>query len=287
MAQKKDNPLNYVLAFVIIVCAVNYNNLKELISSRVSTNLSAPSGQSSSSGQSSQPVPSRVKPQKPKPVYDAAVAMSKRVWYYPNNSLPHLNTDDYKKVVGDLARIQHKLMIDRSKAKILPSVVIGYGEWQNKECNEALPTIGLYYKGGPCEGNITVNFADGNTYYEHPIEVMTTLAHEWGHHLVNISGQNISDITNELVSDCFAGLYLAYLDKYGLVTESEIQNTIRMMSQIGNYEGFQHGTPQQRVRGLVAGAYYVSNPTIQENAFEWNRYCKELDSIIDLSKGLP
>ena len=228
----------------------------------------------------------KAKPSKPKPVYDPAVAMSKRVWYYPNYNLPHLNTDDYKKVVGDLARIQDKLMIDRSKAKILPNVVIGYGEWQKKECNEALPTLGMYASGGPCVGNITVNFTANNVFYEHPIEVMTTLAHEWGHHIVNISGQNISRITNELVSDCFAGLYLAYLDDFGLVSESEIKSTIRMMAQIGNFDGFEHGTPKQRVNGLIAGAFYGSDPRNQENAAAWNTYCKELDSIIDLSKGL-
>lgn len=93
-------------------------------------------------------------------------------------------------------------------------MLIGQGKWDNYECRKPLPTLDLYMYGPQCNSLITVNFTNGTLSYEHQIEVLTTLAHEWGHHLIRLSGRKVSGINNELLSDCFAGIYHAYLHKY-------------------------------------------------------------------------
>lgn len=231
------------------------------------------------------------KSQDPFPIktFDAAIAMKSRVSFFPSDNQTALNTTDYKKVTGDLARIQYKLLIQRSRAKELPEVLIGQGAWNNKLCNQHLPSLGIYQYGGTnCNQLITVNFTDGNNFYEHQIEVIITLAHEWGHHLINLSGEKISGINNELLSDCFAGVYLAYLHKYNALSEQEFNNGVKMMTQIGDTHGTSiHGTKYQRANGLISGYGYAHNRHDKKNAINWNSFCKGLENIIDLSKGLP
>lgn len=220
---------------------------------------------------------------------DPAVAMQSRVYYFPSDNLHTLNTTDYKKVSGDLARVQQKLLIKRSRANEFPEVLIGQGSWRTENCNKFLPTIGSYQYGGTdCDQLITVNFTDGNRWYEHQIEVIITLAHEWGHHIINLSGERISRISNELLSDCFAGVYLAYLHKHGALTEDEFYKGVRMMTQIGNTHGTGiHGSKAQRANGLISGYKYSFKQNDQESQANWNSYCKGLENVIDLSKGLP
>ena len=220
--------------------------------------------------------------------YDAAVAIKDRVTFYADSRFPHLTTEDYKKSAGDLARIQFKMLKNRAQAKNYPTVLIGNGSWRDEACNEGLPTLGLYQYGRDCNELITVNFEAGNLNYEYQIEVLVTLAHEWGHHLINLSGENISGINNELLADCFAGVYLAYLDKYDAITEKEVRDTVKMMSQIGNTHGTGiHGTPAQRVNGLLSGAMFFDNPSDPQNQENWNSYCKGLEDVIDVRKPLP
>ena len=228
-------------------------------------------------------------PVTPKKAYDAAIAMQQKVFYYPDDSLPSLKTDDYKKAAGDLARIQHKLLINRGRSKDLPTVLIGLGVWKNEKCNQRLPSIGIYQYGGTdCDQLITVNFTDGNLWYEHQIEIIITLAHEWGHHIINLSGEKVSGISNELLSDCFAGVYLAYLHKHGALSEQEFYNGVRLMTQIGNTHGTGiHGSSYQRRNGLISGYGRAFNQYDQESQANWDSYCKGLENVIDLSRGLP
>ena len=60
------------------------------------------------------------------------------------------------------------------------------------------------------------------------------------------------------------------------------------MSEIGNTHGTGiHGTPAQRRNGLMSGALFASNPRERDNQNLWNSFCKGLDNVIDLSRGLP
>lgn len=220
--------------------------------------------------------------------YDAAIEIKDRVSFYPDSRYNYLNTDDYKRAAGDLARIQYRMLKKRGVSKTYPRILIGDGSWKNDSCNETLPTLGLYQYSRGCNNLITINFSANGLVYEEQIEVLTTLAHEWGHHLIRLSGENISGINNELLSDCFAGIYLAYLDNYNAITESEIRSTIKMMSHIGNTHGTGiHGTPAQRRNGLMTGALYASNPNDLDNKNLWNAFCKGLDDVIDISVGFP
>ena len=223
-----------------------------------------------------------------KSTFDPAVSMQSRVTYVPDSKFPYLNTKDYKLVTGDLARIQYRMLRNRSNAKNFPSVLIGNGRWKNSKCNSSLPTLGLYMYSPDCKNLITVNYFNGSIVYEHQIEVITTIAHEWGHHMINMSRRPVSVSQNEILSDCFAGVYLAYLDKYNLVTEKEAIDSIEMMGQIGNTHGTGvHGTPQQRINAITSAAVYMSDPSKTENQYMWNNFCKGLEGIIDISKGLP
>ena len=106
--------------------------------------------------------------------------------------------------------------------------------------------------------------------------------------MINMSRRPVSGSQHEILSDCFAGVYLAYLDKYNLVTEKEAIDSIEMMGQIGNTHGTGiHGTPQQRINAITSAAMFMSDPSNPENQFRWNSFCKGLEGIIDISKGLP
>ncbi len=240
-----------------------------------------------SSDTSSNPIP-RATPTASKPKYDPAVSVKDQVYFFEDTRFPNLTTKDYEKAVGDLARIQYKMIKNRGQAKNYPNVLVGNATWGDEACNELLPTLGLYQYGRGCDELITINFEANNINYEYQIEVLVTLAHEWGHHLINLSGENISGITNELLADCFAGIYLAYLDKHRAITEQELRNTVKMMGDLGNTHGTGiHGTPAQRVNSLLSGALYFDDPNDPKNQANWDSYCRGLEDVIDVRKSLP
>ena len=187
--------------------------------------------------------------------------------------------------MGDMARVQARMIRDSSQAMRFPSVLIGNGEFTGN-CSIGKATVGTY---NPQCQSVQVNFTDGTLVYEEPIEVLTVLAHEYAHHLVNISlgSQSISGLENELVADCFAGLMHGYWDKYGKLTEAEVMSAAKMMIQVSKSESLSsadpHGDPGQRVGAFLAGALRTTG---QQTA-EYDNFCKGLDRIIDWNKGLP
>ena len=230
----------------------------------------------------------KAKPKPPKPKYDPALEIKNQVYFFQDTRFPNLNTEDYKKAAGDLARIQYEMIKNRSQAKNYPDILIGNGDWKNEVCNAPLPTLGLYQYSSECDELITINFEANDVAYEHQIEVLITLAHEWGHHLINLSGENVSAINNELLADCFAGLYVAYLLKYDAITLEEVENALRMMADIGNTHGEGvHGTPLQRMNGLGSGAGFFADRKNPKYRSGWNNYCKGLEDVIDIRKSLP
>ena len=273
--EEQEKELIRFLAFIFLIPA-GLLMIFMMIPSQSNFSSSNPNGSASSSGSKS------------KASFDPAVSMQNKVIYYPDSRFPYLNTKDYKLVTGDLARIQYRMIRNRHNAKNFPSVLIGNGRWKNSKCNTSLPTLGLYMYSPACNNLITVNYFNGSIVYEHQIEVITTIAHEWGHHIINMSRRPVSGSQNEILSDCFAGVYLAYLDKYNLVTEKEAIDSIEMMGQIGITHGTGiHGTPQQRINAITSAAMFMSDPSNADNQFRWNSFCKGLEGIIDISKGLP
>ena len=83
------------------------------------------------------------------------------------------------------------MLLNRKNAQNFPTVLIGNGRWKEEKCNIGLPTLGLYTYSPDCKNLITVNFSAGSLVYEHQISI-TTLAHEWGHHVINMSRRPVS-----------------------------------------------------------------------------------------------
>ncbi len=215
---------------------------------------------------------------------DPAAEIQKYVWGYRDKSTPWLDDiDEFKRGVGDFARVQEWMLHDRSKSRYYPSIVIGDGEFTNEECNVEGGTLGMYH--GKCE-SILVNFRTKSLVYEHPIEVLTTLAHEYAHHLTNITvgNQNISGLEAELIADCFAGVMHGYWAKWNKLTEEEFNHAGRMMIQVSKSENSmldEHGDQGQRLGAFLAGKARADGKitTLYRN------FCIGLDEVISFSKG--
>jgi hypothetical protein len=217
---------------------------------------------------------------------DPATSIRPHVTFYEDQSFSIMNNkEQYLRAAGDLARVQGKMLLNKSNLKNYPEMLIGRGLFTGN-CNLGSSTLGAYKK--DCK-IIQINFSDGNIYYESPIEVLTTMAHEYGHHLTEITiGLNkISGLESELIADCFAGLMYGYWDKNGNLTEEDIKSAVKMIIQVSKTEGMNtsdmHGDPGQRAGAFLAGALKAQG----QNTVEYQNFCKRLDYIIDWSAGLP
>jgi hypothetical protein len=224
--------------------------------------------------------------QTPQDTTDPAIEIKPHIKIIDDPSFPSLNTrDQYLRAVGDLARVQGRMLANKANSRNYPEIGIGPGKYSGT-CNLGSDTLGAYRK--ECK-IIQVNFSDGTAYYEKPIEVLTTIAHEYGHHLTEITiGLNsISGLEAELIADCFAGLMHGYWDKHGVLTEDEVRSALNMMVYVSKQEQLNttdmHGDPGQRVGAFLAGAQKAQG---QETP-EYNNFCKSLDRVINWSAGLP
>ena len=217
---------------------------------------------------------------------DPAVEIKDRVWIYPDPSTPHLNTpDQYRRAAGDLARVQQRMLTNRKRARDYPWILLGNGSYTDPECAINTPTLGTY--NSRCS-NMQINFKDESLVYEYPIEVLTTMMHEQGHHMIDITvgRNNISRLEAELISDCFAGVMHGYWAKWDKLTKEEYIAAGKMMIQISKYAESttdEHGDPGQRLGAFIAGAARASG----EITPQYLNFCVGLDRVIDFSKGLP
>ena len=132
-----------------------------------------------------------------------------------------------------------------------------------------------------------INFRADNIVYEEPIEVLTAMMHEQGHHLINltIGSENRSRLDQELIADCFAGVMHGYWSKWDKLSEEEFLKAGVMMIQISKHEEgmTEHGDKGQRLGAFVAGAARASGNITPQ----YNNYCLGLEDVLDFSKGLP
>ena len=207
---------------------------------------------------------------------DPAILMSSRVFVYTTESPLSAAEDDYKKIAGSLARLQVRSLKSESRKYSLPIMMVN----GNNSC-KASSSIGVYHP--KCE-SIGVDFTDGNVSYEQDEEVIAALAHEWGHHLIHLSGLSMSWNEGEIVSDCFAGLFMGYLHKNSLATKQEVENAGQMMIQIGNNSttGI-HPNSETRWSAFISAAATVTIPG-GEQSQRYGSYCGSLDQIIDKDK---
>ena len=83
---------------------------------------------------------------------------------------------------------------------------------------------------------------------------MTILAHEWGHHIQNLAGSPQISKQAELQADCYGGMYLGFLADQGVLSETDIRNSLRTTYSVGDQPDEQgawtdpdvHGAPNER-----------------------------------------
>ena len=196
--------------------------------------------------------------------------------------------DEYRRAAGDLARIQERMLRLRSKARYYPEILIGYSYWINEDSDQPIigeSTAGAYHLK---EKLIQINFESDGFTYRKPIEVLTTLAHEYGHHLTEISiGINsLSGLESELVADCFAGVVMGYWAGYDKLSEAELKRAGSLMIRVSKHSESMtddHGDPGQRLGAFLAGAMRASGKVTRP----YKNFCVSLDEILDFNQELP
>ena len=211
---------------------------------------------------------------------DPAEQMHGKVIAFEDPNYPHLSAyiSDYKKVAGMLARLQYYSLNDKSARSDLPTVLINSNHFCKTE-----RSIGIYNT--KCK-LLSIDFFEGELAYETDVEIITVIAHEWGHHLVNVSNANskFSLNENEIVADCFAGLVLGFYHKNSLMTIQEVEKAGNMMLYLGNNEGKGiHPNSETRRNSFISAASYIKFPNSNE-AKAYSNYCGSLDGIIDKDK---
>lgn len=295
---KKISATNSTLFLIVmgislgLVIATAYDKIPEIsdifkdpIESRSTGRIHFP--QSSTTSESTSSTIS-VPENQPSTRFDPAIEIINNYTFYSDDRYPSLNSNiEYSKAVGDLARIQEKMLRDRSQARNYPEILIGNGRFTGK-CDTRSTSIGSYYYGNGCK-SILINFSSDGMAYEYPIEVLTVLAHEYAHHLVNVTigTDSVSDLDGELIADCFAGLVHGYWDRYGKVNEQEVVAAANMMIQVSTKDHMNtsamHGVAGQRLGAFMGGALKATG----KESVEYNNFCRSLDRVIDWNQGLP
>jgi len=211
---------------------------------------------------------------------DPALKMQQRVAYFPSPwpELSHLDQggENFKKLAGTLARVQWLAARKSEVRGQLPVVLIN----ATSDCIDTL-TVGLYR---PSCQTIKLDYTDGQMYFEYPVEVEAVLAHEWGHHLAEVSNLNVSSTEHEIVADCFAGVIFGYYVKHDLISVEEGVNALVMMAQVSNNsESGIHPNMQNRTSAFMGGMARIADPQ-GEFGDLYGKTCGSLDQVIDVTK---
>jgi len=211
---------------------------------------------------------------------DPAITMQGR-FYGSKLGGPYARLDagfsNYQRLTGTLARIQAAALKRRSSMDQLPTV------WINRTREDCFDqnSIGVY--NSQCQV-IKLDYSDGYSTYEHPVEMEVTLAHEWGHHLINLSDVAMSPTEQEVVSDCFAGAVFGYYVINNLIDLQDAVRAIEMVDYIGNNSPYgHHPNRETRLRSFGGGLFSVSNPS-DPRAKEFMASCASLHQIVDVNK---
>ncbi len=168
-----------------------------------------------------------------------------------------------------------------------PGVII-YDDYTESGCGTASAAVGPFYC--PADESIYVDTAFFATLRSSfgasagPLAQMYVLAHEWGHHISNITGQlgqvgndtgaSSGSVRLELQADCYAGAWVrdasTVEDSQGIafmkpVTQEEIADAMNAAAAVGddniqqragqhvNPDSFSHGSSEQRQRWFQTG----------------------------------
>ncbi len=186
------------------------------------------------------------------------------------------NTDSICRVVGTVDSLN----------QVWPTLLPGYTAPRTKifsgavntACGPASSSMGPFY----CPADRTAYFDP--SFFDTlkrmggsngPLAQMYVVAHEYGHHVQNLTGAlqkgnrmgNNGSVRVELQADCLAGVWAAHADKgpnamLAPLTQEQIASVIQTAKAIGddtiqgsnsNPEGWTHGSAQQRSRWFSIG----------------------------------
>jgi hypothetical protein len=214
-----------------------------------------------------------------RPKTDAATEISSQIHFFEDSSQPHLNDEvQYRKAIGDMARIQDSKMKKRESARVFPTIILGRQGFTG--CGTP-NSPGIY---NPACQEILVGFNSDVLRYDYPIEVLYVLAHEYAHHLVEIAegGATVSGLDNELTADCFAGYMAGFWDINGKLTREELLAGFAVMQFVAKAEpsdsSDMHGDPGQR-QGAFFGGFERAKGSVNQ---QFQNFCKTLDRILEL-----
>ena len=196
------------------------------------------------------------------------------------NSGVHSQLNDrelYLDALRDMAGIQDNLIRLTKNVSNYPKVTLG--EPETSHCTK-IASPGLY---NPACKEIVIIFDNGSIIYETPIEVLYVLAHEYGHHLTNITfGNSLSRLDNELTADCFAGLMTGHWIGQEQLTKADLQRGFMVMAAVAKQEATDasdpHGDPGQRMGAFAAGIKAYGG----EKGVEFANFCKTLEKVLKI-----
>lgn len=202
------------------------------------------------------------------------------------------NTDDNCRMAAATDSLDRYWGDQFSSGYHAPGVVL-YSGATNSGCGTASAAVGPFYC--PTDQKIYVDTAFFSTLRSDfgatagPLAQMYVLAHEWGHHISNLTGQlgqvgqdtgaASGSVRLELQADCYAGAWVkdasTVKDSNGNtfmqpVTREEINDALNAAAAVGddniqqragqnvNPDGFTHGSSEQRQRWFAKG--YESGP---------------------------
>ena len=213
------------------------------------------------------------------PKSDAATEISSQIHFFEDSSQAHLNDEpQYRKAIGDMARIQDSKMKKREAARVFPTIILGRQGFTR--CGTP-NSPGIY---NPVCREILIGFNSDVLRYDYPIEVLYVLAHEYAHHLVEISegGSTVSGLDNELTADCFAGYMAGFWNINGKLTREELLAGFAVMQFVAKAEpsdsSDMHGDPGQR-QGAFFGGFERAKGSVNQ---QFQNFCKTLDRILEL-----
>ncbi|HRA47530.1 MAG TPA: neutral zinc metallopeptidase [Thermomicrobiales bacterium] len=151
-------------------------------------------------------------------------------------------------------------------------VIVQQGDSADTACGPAATGFWAFY----CPGDVTVYLDEAfltELGKKAPFAESFVIAHEWAHHvqtsvgLVRVSANErpaewnqVFSIELELMADCMAGAWAKDVSTRGLMTETDIEQTVDFTIQylgdpdyISDYDPQAHGSAQQRADAIMAG----------------------------------
>ena len=96
--------------------------------------------------------------------------------------------------------------------------------------------------------------------------IFTIVAHEWAHHIQNITGVtrdyqrgNLTTRQLELQADCWGGVYTRSTERRGILEEGDLEEALTLTLAAGDIPGTDpddpraHGTPEERYDAFLSG----------------------------------